>query len=662
MVTTVNTLEDISTIIVQNQERRKILFAKYDPYTGEGSPIPRCKLYLDDIKFVWLPDYIYNTQFINDIVKEGSLYLYADRQKLDYNAVCDFLNELRIKYDFEYWCATCAKIKDKTSGSIMPFVLRRPQLKLVQQLIADLFAGKPIRVIILKARQWGGSTVVQLFMAWIQIFHRTNWNSVIIAHQKDAARNIRAMYSLLAKHHPKDVFPMSFRNFEGSQSNRLLINRDCVMSIGSVVNPEALRSDDIKLVHGSEVGLWGNTVKRNADDMIQAVVSSVPEDPFTCVILESTAKGIGNYFHTTWCDAEERKNAYTPIFVSWFEISIYYRPFQDEDEMIQFIRSMTPDELYRFNIGATLEGLNWYRIKRRTITDDWRMKCEFPSTPQEAFATTGRSVHDSLYIEAMRVNCCAPKYIGELHADAAYGKLAIDSSLSFSRCDNGCLFLWAMPDRSKNILNRYIVSMDIGGKNEKADWTVLSVIDRYMMLFGGDEECVGTYRFHLDQDLSVWKAVQLAKFFNDALLVVEFNSLDTKTTEGDHTYTILDEIVGEYDNLYYRDDPTKIREGLPPHYGFHTNKATKRDLITHMNRRLRDQTYIEYDKRALDECEWYEQKINKDVFGAVEGKHDDIYMSRAIGLKVSFTIDLPQEAMQNKPLSFSKGVRSQSSI
>lgn len=186
-----------------------------------------------------------------------------------------------------------------------------------------------------------------------------------------------------------------------------------------------------------------------------------------------------------------------------------------------------------------------------------------------------------------------------------------------------------------------------------------------MLMYGGVEECIGTYRFHLDQDLAVWKAVQVAEFFNHALLVVEFNSLDTKNTEGDHTYTILDEIVGLYDNIYYRDDPTKIREGLPLHYGFHTNRATKRDLITQMNKRLREQLYIENDKDAIDECEWFEQKVDKDVFGAIDGKHDDIYMSRAIGLKVSDKMPMPkvvEQKSESKHANYHTTIRSQSSF
>ena len=190
--------------------------------------------------------------------------------------------------------------------------------------------------------------------------------------------------------------------------------------------------------------------------------------------------------------------------------------------------------------------------------------------------------------------------------------------------------------------------MDIGGKGEDADWTVIRVIDRYMKLLGGDEECIGTWRFHMDQDLAIWKAVQLAEFYNHALFVPEFNSIKKRKPEdNDFFYTILDEIVDVYDNIYSRDDPTKVREGIPPRYGFHTNKATKDDLVTQMQRRFRDRLYVENDLRALDEAMTYEQKADGS-YGAVDKFHDDIYMATAIGLKVSSVMDPPVEIPLNE--------------
>ncbi len=379
------------------------------------------------------------------------------------------------------------------------------------------------------------------------------------------------------------------------------------------------------------------------------MVSSIPNDPFTVIVLESTAKGIGNYFHNTWCGAEEGANAYAPVFVAWFEIDIYYRAFVSERQKRDFVASMTPDEHYRFGLGATLEGLHWYREKRRELPSDWRMCCEYPSTPQEAFTTTGRYAHDPRYIEQMRAFVKPPLHIGELFADAPSGREAIGPSLHFSEVTGGTLWLWALPDRTRRISNRYVVSFDIGGRTDGADWHVISVIDRYPLLLGGIEECIGTGRFHLDQDLAIWRAVQVARFYNNALFVPEANSLDDKGQEGDHSLTILDEVKDYYPNIYYRDDPQKLRERLPARYGFHTNRASKTDLVTQMNRRFREVGHIEYDKRALDEAQYYEMKPDG-TYGAIEGKHDDLYMSRAIGLKASDTMPPPREITgENKP-------------
>ena len=44
----------------------------------------------------------------------------------------------------------------------------------------------------------------------------------------------------------------------------------------------------------------------------------------------------------------------------------------------------------------------------------------------------------------------------------------------------------------------------------------------------------------------------------------------------------------------------------------------------------------------MDEIEWYELKPDGS-YGAVEVKHDDIYMSRASALKVSQLMELPIE-------------------
>lgn len=81
-------------------------------------------------------------------------------------------NMLRFRHDFEFWAATCVKITDKESKLPIPFILNRPQRRLLSLIEGQRTAGMPIRLIMVKARQWGGSTLIQVYFAWIQIIHQ----------------------------------------------------------------------------------------------------------------------------------------------------------------------------------------------------------------------------------------------------------------------------------------------------------------------------------------------------------------------------------------------------------------------------------------------------------------------------------------------------------
>lgn len=82
--------------------------------------------------------------------------------------MCGVVHRLRAVYVLSFGVSPGVKIFDKTTGRLVPFKLRRAQLKLAHILLTDLFAGKPVRVVLVKARQWGGSTVTQMLMAWVR--------------------------------------------------------------------------------------------------------------------------------------------------------------------------------------------------------------------------------------------------------------------------------------------------------------------------------------------------------------------------------------------------------------------------------------------------------------------------------------------------------------
>ncbi len=133
----------------------------------------------------------------------------------------------------------------------------------------------------------------------------------------------------------------------------------------------------------------------------------------------------------------------------------------------------------------------------------------------------------------------------------------------------------------------------------------------------------------------------MAAYYNNSLLVIESNTLETHDRErqvegGDQSQYILNQISTIYPNLYARrQSEDEIRQGIPRKYGFHTNIATKPMIISTLVKVIREHLYTERDKRCLNEYLTYERKQNG-AYGAIVGRHDDLLMTRAIGMHICF--------------------------
>ena len=173
------------------------------------------------------------------------------------------LDRVRMLHDFPYWAATRAYIKDKRGGDDVLFRLNRPQRKLVEKLESMRLAGRPIRLLLLKARQWGGSTCTQLYMAWLQLVHKRGLNSLIIAHQGVGSEEIKDMfdrmidrYPLELLHEPDDEPDVRERRVEWVGRTRTMFRvpaRNCKVKVGTAERPDSCRGGDYSLVHCSEL-------------------------------------------------------------------------------------------------------------------------------------------------------------------------------------------------------------------------------------------------------------------------------------------------------------------------------------------------------------------------------------------------------------------------
>jgi len=308
---------------------------------------------------------------------------------------------------------------------------------------------------------------------------------------------------------------------------------------------------------------------------------------------------------------------------------------------------------YLWTLGASLENILWYIETRATYHDHADMASEAPSDDVEAFIYSGNRVFDQYNVNKLKVGCKQPRFVGAVVGKEPKGKHSL-SDLRFAEDRQGQLWIWQKPEEEENevITDRYLAVVDIGGRSRKADYSVIVVFDRFWMMDGGKPEVVAQWYGHIDMDLLAWKSAQIAEYYNHALLVIESNTLETKDrdrfVDGDQSEFILNQIRSVYDNLYARkQSEAEIRQEAPKKYGFHTNVATKPMVISTLVECVREQLYCERDERCLDEYLCYERKKNG-AFGAILGKHDDLLMTRAIGLHICFReMDMPKVVSLN---------------
>lgn len=679
----------VSEIISENKLRRREMFSRFNPITGEGSVGERVLVSLDDfpIKQQWLPADMLGNALVKALIKHNGIdnllrnEMGVEPTPEDREAVIAQFIRVRNLFDFAFWAATLVYIKNKEVGQPdCLFRLTYPQRRFVEMLERMRRAGKPIRIILLKARQWGGSTTSQIYMAWLQLVHRTGLNSLIISNYNKGSETIKGMFKKMIEAYPVsmlhdigDVYSENEEKLVGvgrSGLTQLVPQRNATISIGSAESPDSCRGGDYALVHLSEVGLWKATDGKKPEDIVRSACSGVLYRPYTMIVYESTANGVGNFFHNEYVAAKdpEIKSQFEPLFISWFDIELYQLPFESNEKLEKFatwlhhnrLNNSAPSDReecgkylwWLWEIGATLEGIHWYVEERAKYHDHGSMASEYPSDDVEAFVNSGSAVFDKYAVEALRSTTKKPpRYIGDIYAHGDEGEDAL-RDLKFKEDTQGMLWVWNLPDPvnpndQEEVTDRYLTVVDVGGRSHKADWSVIVVFDRLLMMDGGKPSVVAQWYGHIDMDLLAWKAAQIAAFYDNSLLVIESNTLEThdkeRDVDGDQSTAILNQIKDIYPNLYARkQSEDAIIQGLPVRYGFHTNIATKPMIISTLVKVIREGLYIERDKRCIDEYLNYEKKPNGS-FGARQGTHDDLLMTRAIGLHICFyEMELPQ--------------------
>lgn len=282
---------------------------------------------------------------------------------------------LRLRDDLAFYARNCLKIRTKT-GKVEPFAFNRAQAYIHDRLEEQRAKTGRVRALILKGRQQGCSTYVAG-----RFYHRATWvkglRTFILTHEDQATQNLFDMVNRYHEHCPVFVRPST----GAANAKELFFDRlDSGYKVGTAGTKGVGRSSTIQLFHGSEVAFWPH-----AETHAAGVLQAVPDAEGTEVILESTANGVGNFFHQKWRAAENGGGDFIAIFVPW-----YWQP-----EYRKSAEGFTPTEEereYGATYGLDMEQLAWRRNKITELKDPALFAQEYPATSAEAFQMSG---HDS---------------------------------------------------------------------------------------------------------------------------------------------------------------------------------------------------------------------------------------------------------------------------
>ena len=717
-------------MVIENKKRlRRLLMPLFDPVTGDHvevrDPWNNNDLYCR--KRVEIPDHIIPVQWLpyetrknalyKEVMEQGSIENYIrnvlkdepDDNKIQY--IQRSLLEVRYRTDFVCWAYCEWRIKDKKGqdenmhistidkaddddsteislnrnggdSTLVPFKLNKAQLVLLGAFESMRLRGLPIRVIFTKARQCGGSTLTDAYMAWIQLMLKNSWYSVIVAQVSSTAKKIQMMYEKgIGQYSPwllglNDGERLRFSQYGRSASDfRITYGsaakpqnaRDTVISVGTYNNPDSLPGSDMAMAHISELALWKATNGKSPEDLFKSVAGGIMNLPLTMIAIESTPRGSGNYFADEYARAKEGNSAYRPLFVSPALNPYDLEEVKNKEGFAGWLMSIKdmkdcPTEIFgckgkpcrvsgqfiwrMWELGFTFQSILWYLLKHLEFSRHSDMASEAPVDDIEAFANTDSLVFDLYDLDKLeKEGVQKPIKVGDIDSDYTKGKACLDDFKFVERRD-GKMRIWEEPNKVK-MTNQYIVVVDIGYFWEKADWSVIRVVDRSDMLSGGVEKTVLMWHGHIPHDHLAWKAAQVAKMYNNALLVFESNTYEKERNkensvvvaddDGNELNYILDILNYSYSNLYCRREKQAEDaggKGGKMKVGFHTNRKTKPGIVRTLQAMVSNQDYLERDKDTIEELRCYERKADG-KYGAMVGRKDDRLMTLGIALYLS---------------------------
>ena len=499
------------------------------------------------------------------------------------------------------------KIRTK-DGEVIPLVMNAPQRRLYEAIRRQWQEGKPVRIIILKARQMGFSTLTEAILFAITA---TNFfvETMIVAHEEKSTANLFRMSKRFYDELPEPIKPMR----KAANAQELMFDKPAnakgnVRGLGSRIRCATAggkgvgRSYTLTCLHLSEFAFWPGEKRETFSGLVQAV----PDRPGTVIIIESTANGYDE-FKEMWdaaVEAEENgTDGYTPIFFAWYEMEEYRRT-----PLPGFQRTPEEEEMAEV-FGLDDEQLAWRRwcIATNCGGDIDLFHQEYPATPDEAFIATGQCVFDKKILVLRREQVKKLQWErGRFRIEYDYaGKIA---KYTWTQDERGPVWIRKHPEANV----QYVLGGDTAGTG--SDFFGSHVLDNRT----GDQ--VAKIHHQFGERAYAEQMYCLGFYYNTALIGVETN------------YSTFPEVCLEelgYPRLYVRQRVDTFTGKLVDAFGFETTTKTRPLIIDGLKDVVRQAPETIHDYDTLGEMLTFVYDENWKP-QAEEGKHDDLVMSLAI--------------------------------
>ncbi len=596
----------------------------------------------------------------------------------------------KCREDFSYASRNFFWITNKKREEVL-FKLWESQELIYERLLSLKDKGMPMKLMVLKARQLGSSTLIEGLIAWKTMFFK-NVNAIVVSFDSEHAAYLFSIMQYIYDRMPWFLKPQcSAREYKDGLKfeNPDFAERRRNPGLNSGVTVQAANKRTgvgqglrLSAAHCSEFSDWHPDYARDVieEDLGNALAE---DDPDMFAILESTAKGAGNYSYRLWnknCELAEQAE-WHPLFLPWFfERTRFIPPPQGwhvemhEQQMndrvqIDWLRCDNINcEQYQERYRKTEDRLNqlcatcnagilrtyslsdgqmyWMQRKRKNAEKESeslkKLRQEMASTAEEAFQLSGIAVFGEgaqEFVNAMirppvkrgfldktgRFHGCNPKSIrrsaqtNEFYEGCYLEGCDQDHGFGDDNGENP-LQMWREPERDAIYCIGADVAEGLGGEADHSVGFVLKISKT-----GGADEQVATFRSNMIDPVAFAQVLNfMGRMYNEALMCIELNRYDTC---GNWV-----RFQCQYPNLYRWKHLDSINP-LSNKLGWLTTAATKPRLYQTLKRWLQFKLILLYSRNLAAELKTFTKDDYEERGASSEsGSYDDEAIACMIAL------------------------------